>query len=345
MGYAERPREALLELLYSRGLHSLGLKHFLEKRRVQELGHQYIAVEMLVREQYLLYDPSFRGSALREEVYRGARFRLLSPRGDERADAVLSRSESSASLVSWKELLGLLPSPPLPLITVDLSALALSSEDPGILKVQVKEVIERAREYLWDPHVAITSADKGFVEWINMIVGRNKVTTTQSRPSELLWSMDADKVIILRQDAPYALTPHDVLSAEAFLVGIPAERGLSSVQSRLIDSLVPWGLPRRIELRGSVVGVPDSVNKMAEIVLKARYKYGGDIDKAVLSSMTRKNVVSRLYYEIEKGVRRGMGAPSVSWELYEELASWLPITKEDFESVAGKLGVRIKDAV
>ncbi|MEN2999967.1 MAG: tRNA (guanine-N1)-methyltransferase [Acidilobaceae archaeon] len=343
MGYTERPMEALLDLLYNAGAYKVGLKHFLERRKVQEFGYQYVAVEMLVREQYLVSDPLFRGSPLRDDVYRGARFRLLSPGGEEGADAVLSRSEYSSPILSWRDLLELLPAPPTPAVTVDLGALALSSEDPNVMRVQIRELIERVREYLWDPHLAITSADRGFMEWVSMIVGRNKITITQSRPSELLWSMDADKVVILRQDAPYALTPHDVLSSEAFLVGMPQEKALSPIQSRMLDNLVPWGLPRRVELRNSVVGVPESINKMVEMVLKARYKYGGDIEKAVISSMTQKNVVSRLYYEIMKAAKKGVGSPYVTWELYEDLCKWLPVTREDFEKVAEKLGVRIRD--
>ncbi|MCS7106946.1 MAG: tRNA (guanine-N1)-methyltransferase [Acidilobaceae archaeon] len=342
MGYTERPSESLLNVLYNMGVHKIGLKHFLERRKVQEFGYQYVAVEMLVREQYLVLDPDFRGSPIRDEIYRGVRFRLLSPGGEEKADAVLSRSEQASPVVSWRDLLELLPTPPIPTITLDLSALALSSEDPNVMRVQIRELIDRVREYLWDPHLAITSADRGFMEWVNMIVGRNKITITQSRPSELLWSMDADKVVILRQDAPYALTPHDVLSSEAFLVGMPHEKSISPTQSRFLDNLVPWGLPRRVELRNSVVGVPDSINKIVETVLKARYKYGGDIEKAVISSMTHKNAISRLYYEIMKASKKGIGSPYVTWELYEDLSEWLPISREDFEKVAEKLGVRIR---
>ncbi|MEM1938820.1 MAG: tRNA (guanine-N1)-methyltransferase [Acidilobaceae archaeon] len=343
IGYTEKPYEALLELLNSRGIYRLGLKHFLEYRKAESIGFQYVAVEMLVREYSIIYDSTFRGRVIREENFKGLNFKLLIYNGSEKADSIVSRTPvASNTIVTWKELSELLPSPPLPAFVIDLSILAARGDDGSIIRVQIQESLEKIREYLWDPHLAITSSDRSFIEWVNMIAGRNKVTITQSKPSELLWSMDADKVIIVRQDAPHPITPNDILSSEAFLLGVSQDNIPRPEYGRLLDNLVPWGLPRRIELKNSIVGVPDSLNKIIEVILKARYKYNGDIEKAIITSMTQKNITTRLYYEIVKRAKRDLEGPSISWDLYYELSKWLPITKLDFTRVAEKAGIKIK---
>lgn len=339
----ERPRDALLATMMLRGLFKPMAKLFYEKRKAESLGFQYVAVEMLVREYNIVRDLGGRGSPIAEETFRGKKFVLLSPEGSERSDSVVARSVPPAgAAITWKDVLDLLPSPPLPLFVIDLSVLALRGEGEDFLKVQLQESLERVREYLWDAHLAITSSDRSIIEWLNMIAGKNKVMVTQSRPSELLWSMDANKVIVLRQDAPYALTATDVLTAEAFLIGLPNDRALRQTFGRVFDNLVPWGLPRRIELRGSAAGVPDSINKMIEIILKARYKYDGDLEKAVVTSMSQRNIMTRLYYELSKRVKSDEHGPYIDWESYHELSEWLPITKESFEKTAEKVGARLK---
>lgn len=342
--YVERPWTALLEVLASKGIYRLGYKAFYESRKIESLGFQYVAVEMLINEYNIIPDPTFTGRIIREDEYRGVKFKLLLRDGNLKCDAVVShRTQASKSIVSWREILELLPTPPLPLFVIDLSIpLAQGVIDIASVKVQIEESVERIREYLWDPHLAITSADKSLSEWIHSVAGKNKIIITPSKPSELLWSMDADKVIIIRQDAPHPLTPNDVISSDAFLIGGVQDSIARPGVGRMFDNLVPWGIPRRLELRGSIVGVPDRINKIIEIVLRARYRYGGDVEKAITASMTRKDALTRLYSEILKMVERSGGEKYVSWDVYYDIVKWLPITREDFIKVAEKAGVKIK---
>jgi tRNA (adenine9-N1/guanine9-N1)-methyltransferase len=344
MVYVERPLTALFEILMGKGVYRLGFKPFYELKRLETLGFQYVAVEMLVNEYNIVYDPAFKGKVAREDSYRGVKFKLFVKDGDLRPDAIIShRVSQTKALVTWREVAELLPTPPLPLFVVDFSILSSQETiDVASIKIQVEECIERVREYLWDPHLAITSADKSMADWIHSVAGKNKIIITPSKPSELLWSMDADKVTIIRQDAPHPLTPNDVLSSDAFLIGGVQDSVSRPGMGRVFDNLVPWGIPRRIELKGSVVGVPDKVNKIVEILLKARYKYGGEVERAVISSMTKKNVITRLYSEIVKRTERSGGEQYVSIETYYDIAKWLPITREDFIKVAEKAGVKVK---
>jgi tRNA (adenine9-N1/guanine9-N1)-methyltransferase len=343
MAYAERPAIALYEILASKGIYRLGFKPYYEQRKLENLGFQYVAVEMLVNEYNIVYDQTFKGRVVREDTYKGVKFKLLVREGDLRPDAVVTHKVlTMKSLVTWREVAELLPTPPLPLFVIDVSPLYQDALDLPTIRVQIEESLERIREHLWDPHLAITSADKSMSEWIHGVTGRNKIIITSSKPSELLWSMDADRVTIIRQDAPHPLTSNDVLSSDAFLIsGIQDSISRPGI-GRVFDNLVPWGIPRRVELRGSIVGVPDRINKIVEILLKARYRYGGDIEKSIISSMTRRDVMSRLHSEILRRAERSGEGAYVDIEAYYELARWLPITKDDFIRVAERVGVKVK---
>jgi tRNA (adenine9-N1/guanine9-N1)-methyltransferase len=153
--------------------------------------------------------------------------------------------------------------------------------------------------------------------------------------------MDADRVIILRPDAPQPLTANDVMMADAFLIGGIVDRIPRPGVSRVLDNLVPWGTPRKIELRGSIVGVPERLNRIIEILLKARYEYPGDIEKSIITSMTKKDIVARAYIEIVRNARRTPSGLVVSWDLYEELRKWLPITPDEFVKAAQRARARI----
>ncbi|MEB3773560.1 MAG: tRNA (guanine-N1)-methyltransferase [Desulfurococcales archaeon] len=338
--FIEVPGNALLELLYRNSVFKLGSTVWLSRKKLAGLGFQYIAVEALVREHVIAEDPTVRGGEVYNTIYRDRLFSIFYPPGDHLADASLTpKPDGRKVLVSWMDLQDMLPNPPLPVFVIDLSLKFIHTEEEATkLKVQIAMSLSVIREYLWDAHLALTGVESGSTEWISDMVGYNKMTVTQNKPSELLWGLDADKVIILRPDAPQPLSRDDVLEADGFLIGGIVDKIPRPGLSRMLDNLVPWGMPRRLELRGSVIGVPERINRIIEILLKSRYMYNGDIEKAIVSTMTRKDVVSRAYVEIaRRAARRG----SVSWDLYRELKAWLPIRKKDFLEAAKKAKVEI----
>jgi len=87
VAYVERPYQALLELLKSKGIYALGSRVWLHRKRVEELGFQYVAVEALVREYDVYYDNEFKGREYYKTVYKGSKFKLLLGPGEERAQA------------------------------------------------------------------------------------------------------------------------------------------------------------------------------------------------------------------------------------------------------------------
>ncbi|BAA79463.1 conserved hypothetical protein [Aeropyrum pernix K1] len=342
----ERPEEALLHLLDAAGIYRVGSRVWLHKPRVRELGFQYLAVETLVREYALAAEREYRGSVVYSKVYGGREYKILLGRGEEVAEASLADPSTVQRLLfSWRHLEELLPSPPLPAFVVDLSLKFMHTEEElSKLRLQIAVALSEVRKYLWDPHLVLTNMDPQTSGWISEVLGDNKVTISQSKPSEILWSMDADRVVILRPDAPQPLSGSEVLAADAFLIGGIVDRIPRPGVSRILDNLVPWGVPRRIELRGSVAGVPERINRIVEILLKARYKYPGNLEKAIITSMTKKDVLTRVYSEIIKRGRRVGSELVVEWSLYEDLSSWLPLTPEDFMLAAKRARARIEGA-
>ena len=340
----ERPREGLLKLLLDRGFYNITSKVWLSQNRLERLGFQALAVEMLVRN---LYISSYSLEGLKEvfeDRYKGRKFRILLGKGGElKADSCLT-TESPNNGISWKELLELMPEPPFPLFVIDVSLKYIHTEEElDKLRLQIAVSLSKIREFLWDRHLAITSVDNETLEWLKEYLGRNKVIVTDSKPNEVLWSLGADTVIILRPDAPESLSPEDVMKADAFLIGgvvdlIP-RRGLS----RILDNIVPWGVPRKITLRGSIIGVPDRINRIIEIILKARYLFKGNIEKAIVNSMTKKDIMNRAFVEIMRNSYSCGKRRCISKNFYKSLRKWLPISEEDFKMAASKAKVDIEN--
>jgi len=188
--------------------------------------------------------------------------------------------------------------------------------------------------------MSVTGTDEETAKWINEVMGVNKVAIVNARPSEVLWGYDADKVIILRPDASTPLKADDVMTADAFLLGGIVDKIPRPGLSRMLDSLVPWGVPRRIELRGSVIGVPERINRIVEILLKSRYLYDGDVEKAIITTMSKKDRVARAYREIMKYASERK-VDRVGGDFYEQLRSWLSLTYDEFLEAARRAHVEV----
>ena len=337
-----RPFEALLRLMDNYGYNVLGSKEWLENDKLYRLGFQYVAVETLVRE-YVLAEEEFRGKTAYEVDWRGGRKSIVYGKGDVKSDVVLvKKAPPTERIVPWRALLDYLPQPPLPLFVIDLSMKFLHTpEELSKLRLQLAVTLSVIREYLWDAHMSITGADDETSRWLGEVMGVNKASIVNARPSEVLWGYDADKVIILRPDAATSLRPDDVIGADAFLIGGIVDKIPRPGLSRMLDSLVPWGVPRRIELKGSVIGVPERINRIVEILLKARYVYNGDVEKAIITTMTKKDRVARAYREIVRDMSE-RGRNYVSMELYESLRKWLPLTIDEFQEAARRAHAEIR---
>ncbi len=329
--------ESLLMLLENYSVDAIGARFPFESKRLANLGFQYLGVEMLVR-GYNVYEGSYIGRV----IFSCRGHSIIAGKGDNRAHHIVAPSQLSRSppYISYSELEEIVGFPPRPLFVIDMGFLKIhTDEEKASLKIQIAMALTKVREYLWDRHLALTSISQGVEGWLYDVTGKNKMILAQERPGELLWSMKMDKVIILRPDADRDLSSTELLEADAFVIGGIVDKIPRPGLSRLLDMKVPWGQPRRISLRGSIIGVPARINRLVEILLRARLDFHGDLEKSIVYTMTRSDKVNRLFYEFTK--KRDLIEGSDICEIYS-LYRWLNPTLDDIRIALKKAKIDIK---
>lgn len=332
------PREALGSLLVDTSCYSVKPRVWVTPRSVVEGKLQYLAVEILVNDYYIKREPG-RGRVAAVDEYGGRTIRIHLGKGDEEYECEIRGDNGEAS---WRDLEARLPDPPFPLFLVDLGFWRLhTDEEKSRLRIQLSMTLNTVRKFLWDRHLAVTSVQQGVREQLDQVMGSNKAFITSARPAELLWSLGAEEVIILRPDAPEELTARDLEKADAFVIGGIVDLTPRKGVSRVLDRMVPWGVPKKITLRGSTIGVPDRINRIVEIILKAMFVYNGDVERAVVSSMTKRDIARRLFVEVMKRSRPSGGRRVIRESEYYDIVRWLPVSWEDFLEAARKAHVEV----
>ncbi len=334
----EMPRYRLLDLLVEEGVEALlavRLGHV--ARRVMRYDPvQALAVSALVQDASLRRVEGWRGSPVWSEEHRGRRISILRPPGDAAADAAYDGAGSGLR----GRLLELLPEQPRPVIAVDLGLVERHSlDEAGSLRLQLGALLGVVRRFLWDRHLLLAGLRPGVAEWLRGLMGSVSVSLSWLPSDEALRIRGYRRIILLDPSAPEPLTSSDVLEADAFILGgIVDKVARPGETSRL--PLRGFYQPRRLELRGSIHGVPNRINAVAEIILRARYETCGDIEEAIKRTMSRRDARLRAYVELtrwSRGKRR-----TVPWSIYEQLRSWLPLTPEDFAKAARMAGLEVE---
>ena len=331
----ERPKYALLRLLGERGYYKLLPLIHLERSRLQDDPFQEVALHILVWGGGIV-EGDRRASVVYCEEYAGRRFTLLRGEGGERADALLVRSAGG-----WRwELLAQLPLKPL--IVVDLSLLwRHHPRELTSLRKQVTATLGVVRRYLWDRHLLLSSVPRGAYEWLRLLLGRGAVQVSELPADEAARLRGARRIMLLDPSASKPLTGDDVLRADAFIVGgivdrIPRPGETGRLQLAQPDSVER----RRILFHGDVHGVPNRINMIVDILLKARYRFCGDVDRAVATTMSKRDIRLRAMVELARWSRGRRSR--VPLEVYEEMRKWLPISFEEFVRAARKLGLEVE---
>ncbi len=336
----ERPLHALQSLLAEAGIEALAVNYPVNRKRLARLGLQAVAVDMLVYEYNVCRTMPVRCRIVSSSG--GVRVGVPSRVGEAVCEYTVSSRCEGRPVATWRTLQDMLPNPPLPAIAIDMSYVGIHApEELSSLRVQLAVSLNVMREWLWDPHLVLAGySPEGVESMLEGLVGKHKMTISGYPPGRVLWAMRAEKLIILRPDAPYRLKLDELLEADAFLMGGIVDRIPRPGLSARLDSKAPWGMPRRIELRGSLVGVPHRLNRIVEIILRARYEFK-DLEKAIIASMTRRDRVMRLMVELSKSAIGGR----VPLESIEELREWLPFDCTDLRIAASKAKVEVPQDV
>ncbi|MEM1927783.1 MAG: hypothetical protein QXS85_03490 [Acidilobaceae archaeon] len=342
-------RELLLETLREREVYSVGVKVILSRSELARQGFQRIALEILLNDAVICDEHVF-GEVFKTETISSQEYRIVIPPGSTRADSTLTRRLrcSKRVLVSRDNLEKLVSINVKPLFVIELGASRrrnnLGSEGllEGIdLDVEIADALEYIRRHLWDENLVIASSSPTIVETLEKNVGYNRVVVTAKSSAEFLWGKGIERVAVITRNAYKPLTSDELYSYDAYV--FPILGGDNDIKTRsLVESLVPWGKLRRIELRGSTVGVPEKLSRLLCILVRAFYDFDGDIDKAVVSCMSSRDIRRRLLREIESRAKESLMGRYVSIEDYLDIASWLPVTVQEFKRVCDLLGLKTR---
>ena len=341
MGCGNRGSELLwvklLKAMMERGWYSVSAKVRLSSSRLRQNPFQEIAVRLAVWGGRLCDRDAYGGLLRGVEVCCNRFFRYYGWGRLYRVDAVYVDEGL------WPEFFNLLGEAR-PLVVIDLSQLLdhVNESEYLSLRSQVAATLGVLRQYLWDNHLIVTGARPGVGQWLRLLLGRARIRVTSHTTAEFLEALGSPRAIVLDPSAPSSLGSDDVTAAEVFIVGgivdkVPRPGATTAISRPLLSR----GLaePRKITLKGSIIGVPNRINAIVEILLRARYETCGDVDRAVAASMSPRDARLRAYVEISREAGRKR---YVTWEFYCRLRSWLPLTPEEFLRAARMAHVEVK---
>lgn len=186
------------------------------------------------------------------------------------------------------------------------------------------------------PLVAVAPLKGASLEALERSMGRAGPEVLVAPLERVLDAAGARRVIYLDPYGEKDLSEEELEWAEAFVVGgivdrTPAKRATTVLRT----STLPWAPSRRISLRGSRIGVPDEINSIVEIVLRARSL--GSIEKAIKAVQPRRDAAARASVELGRLFRRGGLGDLV--KAYEGLAEWLNLTPVDMLRALKRAGL------
>ncbi len=343
----EKPRDILFTLLLDQGITSIGSKIKAKELPVLNNKFQQLITHMLLYDKTIKIVKEGGWCPLYSETWNNKVFTLCRRNvrvymNTSSVDSVYPHEKGEGLMIELKHLLSLLPQPVKPIFIVDLRYWdLLLDKERNLLLTQLSFSLSILREYLWDLNLVITSAPKGIIDRIKQFMGHNKVQIYVEGPERVLENYKSDKVIVLDPNAPRQLTSKDLDEIEVYILGgivdkIIPRQGLTSTLAKEL------GLEtRKVTLRGSTIGVPCRINKIIEIILRAKYDTPKDIDLAIKLSQSRIDARWRAHKEIIEYAKK-YGRFTIPKELYYELSKWLNLTWKDFIQAVKMAGMEIK---
>ncbi|WP_243679061.1 hypothetical protein [Vulcanisaeta distributa] len=140
-----------------------------------------------------------------------------------------------------------------------------------------------------------------------------------------------------------------IKEVHTFIIGggiVDKERRVKGETARLYR-LLGLNVPRcRIELRGgSIIGVPDRINKVIEVILMTLFETG-NIEEAIIKAMSKRDRVNRLFYEFQRAAYRLRREGSTILVVPKSMIgriNWVNASDKELELVLRKSHVRVID--
>ncbi|CAB50240.1 tRNA (guanine(9)-/adenine(9)-N1)-methyltransferase [Pyrococcus abyssi] len=327
-----KPGEILKAILKEKGIERVGTLS--RKWPYGRDIYQELAILLLEGDGAIveLEEPTAEAWDLEGRKVSGSRFAYVRPCMVNKFKPVVTGEDLKAKL------------PDYPYIIVDLMLWDkhIPKEKSKII-LQLRETYGVMRRMMWPKMLAITWLNDEVKERLKIPL--EKIKAYEGPTSELLKDNGIKRVVLLDPNADEVLSSND-LKEKAFIIGgiVDMKGDKKGTTAKIGEVLEREGidvLRRKIVLRGDVVGVPNRINHITEILL--RMLYGEPMEKAILAVQAPAHARWRLRKEIPKRKIRylidGKLYLVVEKELYDELREWLNIRWEDFVKVLRETGM------
>ncbi len=285
------PGKALATVLRERGAEKIASLLVKPNSRFKKNPFQETAVHMLVKGSKIDFDKRIHGKSWFPEETKYGKIWYMWRGGEDLSDATHSKD----GLIGVDEILDMVDRRPV--ITIYLGFYYIHNiRERKKLHMQIRETLSAIRYYLWDLNMALIAPSP---------IPPELVPSKFIKIYRSLNEIGSERIVLLDPNAEESLNSEELMNAEIFLFGGIVDK---EVPRPGITSLIPckYGCARKkITLRGSTVGVPQVVHKLVLALLKARYEYKGDIEKAIIELMGSKDRKWRLAKEIIWSYRRG----------------------------------------
>jgi len=219
-----------------------------------------------------------------------------------------------------------------PFIALDCRFYDLHSQkEKKKLKLQIEQTLGVIRKYMWDERLIVAGKKFGYGRYYNSI-------------EEFLSKHNFSNVILLD---PNAESIYSGENAECFIIGGIVDKsgnkkGITSKIFKILDSSGFNVEAKKIQLRGDVVGVPDRINHIAEIILKCVFD-NKSVEEAIKETQPHIVAKWRLRKEISKHVNKLKINDKIYGiilkDKYLELTNWLNIRWKDFFQVCSEQNI------
>jgi len=211
---------------------------------------------------------------------------------------------------------------------IDLSLFNLhSKKGKSSLKIQISYALSVIRDFLFDTNlILVGDMDYSFL-------GKN-MTLKYKKIEDV--NVETYKAIVLDPEGDLLFNEKMLRDYELFLIGGIVDVGLEwrGGTSYLFKDL---DLPRaRIELNGSIKGVPDRLNILIKILLESYY-LNIPLRNSIVRNQRKKDILNRIWYEIKKYSKNKM----IKEEYIEEILKNVNITRDKLIEFLEKNNFRI----
>ncbi len=246
----------------------------------------------------------------------------------------------------------------LPHFVIDLSFWDEHTEnEKRELIEQIIMCIKTLRKYLYDSYLTLTSCSEDFIQYFKSktsgMVHRVNILKINLREF-IRRNIKNFNIVMLDPEGEFTLTKCDIFSYNMYILGgiIDKERVDKFGTYRLYSQYRLWeyNIPRmKICIDCSIIGVPDRLNRIIDIILKVRFE-DVNIEDAIILNQTRRDRIYRWYFEIQKYSKKVVKDGKVikhliSRKLFERLCSRYPISSKDIDRIFKSLNVEIVDSL